>query len=406
MRVTIQPGRAVGTVAAPPSKSMAHRLLICAALSEGVSHIRGISLNEDICATLDCLRALGAECTLQEDTATVKGVNIFTVRSAGKLCCRESGSTLRFLIPPALLSSTDITFTGAESLFSRPLSVYENLSHTNGFSFEKDGCSLKVGGHLKPAIFSVPGDVSSQFISGLLFALPLLDGDSAILISPPLESRPYIDLTLQALRSFGICAQWVDECTLHIPGNQRYRATDISVEGDWSGAAFFAALNAFGGDAQITGLNPDSLQGDRICQQYLKALQEGCPEIDLSQCPDLGPILFAVAAAKNGARFTGIHRLRLKESDRITAMAQELSAFGVEVTVSENAVVINAKAFHKPDRILCGHNDHRIVMALSILLTLTGGQITDAQAVRKSFPDFFDRLADLGITLQQEESYE
>lgn len=406
MRVTIQPGRAVGTVAAPPSKSMAHRLLICAALSEGVSHIRGISINEDICATLDCLRALGAECTLQEDTATVKGVNIFTVRSAGKLCCRESGSTLRFLIPPALLSSTDITFTGAESLFSRPLSVYENLSHTNGFSFEKDGCSLKVSGHLKPAIFSVPGDVSSQFISGLLFALPLLDGDSAILISPPLESRPYIDLTLQALRSFGICAQWVDECTLHIPGNQRYRATDISVEGDWSGAAFFAALNALGAAVQITGLNPDSLQGDRICQQHLKALQEGCPEIDLSQCPDLGPILFAVAAAKNGARFTGIHRLRLKESDRITAMAQEFSAFGAEVTVSENAVVINAKAFHKPDRILCGHNDHRIVMALSILLTLTGGQITDAQAVRKSFPDFFDRLADLGITLQQEESYE
>ena len=406
MRVTIQPGRAVGTVAAPPSKSMAHRLLICAALSEGVSHIRGISINEDICATLDCLGALGAECTLQEDTATVKGINIFTVRSAGKLCCRESGSTLRFLIPPALLSSTDITFTGAESLFSRPLSVYENLSHTNGFSFEKDGCSLKVSGHLKPAIFSVPGDVSSQFISGLLFALPLLDGDSAILISPPLESRPYIDLTLQALRSFGICAQWVDECTLHIPGNQRYRATDISVEGDWSGAAFFAALNAFGGDTQITGLNPDSLQGDKICQQHLKALQEGCPEIDLSQCPDLGPILFAVAAAKNGARFTGIHRLRLKESDRITAMAQEFSAFGAEVTVSENAVVINAKAFHKPDRILCGHNDHRIVMALSILLTLTGGQITDAQAVRKSFPDFFDRLADLGITLQQEESYE
>lgn len=406
MRVTIQPGRAVGTVAAPPSKSMAHRLLICAALSEGVSHIRGISINEDICATLDCLRALGAECTLQEDTATVKGVNIFTVRSAGKLCCRESGSTLRFLIPPALLSSTDITFTGAESLFSRPLSVYENLSHTNGFSFEKDSCSLKVGGHLKPAIFSVPGDVSSQFISGLLFALPLLDGDSAILISPPLESRPYIDLTLQALRSFGICAQWVDECTLHIPGNQRYRATDISVEGDWSGAAFFAALNALGAAVQITGLNPDSLQGDRICQQHLKALQEGCPEIDLSQCPDLGPILFAVAAAKNGARFTGIHRLRLKESDRITAMAQEFSAFGVEVTVSENAVVINAKSFHKPDRILRGHNDHRIVMALSILLTLTGGQITDAQAVRKSFPDFFDRLADLGITLQQEESYE
>ena len=406
MKVTIQPGRAVGTVAAPPSKSMAHRLLICAALSEGVSHIRGISLNEDICATLDCLRALGAECTLQEDTATVKGINIFTVRSAGKLCCRESGSTLRFLIPPALLSSTDITFTGAENLFSRPLSVYESLSHTNGFSFEKDSCSLKVGGHLKPAIFSVPGDVSSQFISGLLFALPLLDGDSAILISPPLESRPYIDLTLQALRSFGVCAQWVDECTLHIPGNQRYRATDISVEGDWSGAAFFAALNALGAAVQITGLNPDSLQGDRICQQHLKALQEGCPEIDLSQCPDLGPILFAVAAAKNGARFTGIHRLRLKESDRITAMAQELSAFGVEVTVSENAVVINAKAFHKPDRILCGHNDHRIVMALSILLTLTGGQITDAQAVRKSFPDFFDRLADLGITLQQEESYE
>jgi len=406
MKVTIQPGRAVGTVAAPPSKSMAHRLLICAALSKGISHIKGIFLNEDIRATLDCLRALGAECTLQEDTVTVRGINIFTVRSASELPCRESGSTLRFLIPPALLCAADITFTGEKGLFSRPLSVYENFSVSNGFSFFKDNRKLKVGGSLESGIFSVPGDVSSQFISGLLFALPLLDGDSTIVISPPLESRPYIELTLQALRSFGICARWRDSHTLHIPGNQNYRPADVTVEGDWSGAAFFAALNALGGDVQITGLDPDSLQGDRIALQYLTALREGCPAIDLSQCPDLGPVLFAVAAAKNGARFTGTKRLRLKESDRIAAMSEALSAFGCEVMVDDDSVTIIANALRRPDRVLCGYNDHRIVMALSILLTLTGGQIRGTQAVQKSFPNFFDRLADLGITLHQEEAYE
>ena len=397
MKVIIKPGQAVGTVSAPPSKSMAHRLLICAGLSRGVSHIRGVELNQDIAATVDCLRALGAECTLSEDTVTVQGVNIFTAAPSDILHCRESGSTLRFLIPTALLCKIPVTLTGAQSLFSRPLSVYENLCDSNDFYLHKDGCKLEVGGALKPGVFTIPGDVSSQFISGLLFALPLLDGDSTIMITPPVESRSYIDLTLQALRSFGVCAQWKDSRTLYIPGNQTYKATDMTVEGDYSGAAFFGALNALGADISITGLLSESLQGDKVYESLFPALSAGSPEIDISDCPDLGPVLFAVAAAKNGAVFTGTRRLKIKESDRATAMAQELSAFGTEVTVKENSVVVSPKAFHKPDRILCGHNDHRIVMSLAVLLTLTGGQIGGAQAITKSFPGFFDCLRALNI---------
>ena len=397
MKVVIKPGRAAGTVPAPPSKSMAHRLLICAGLSEGVSHIRGVELNQDIAATIDCLRALGAECTLEKDTVTVRGICLFDAKPASVLRCRESGSTLRFFIPPALLCQAPVTLTGAKSLFSRPLSVYENLCDSNGFYLLKDDCKVEVGGTLKPGVFSVPGDVSSQFISGLLFALPLLDGDSTLSITPPVESRAYIELTLQALRAFGVCAQWKDSCTLHIPGNQRYQAADMAVEGDYSGAAFFAALNALGSDISITGLDPNSLQGDKIYEQHFPALLEGCPEIDIADCPDLGPILFAVAAAKNGATFTGTRRLKIKESDRAAAMAQELSAFGTQVTVRENSVVVCAQNFRRPDRILCGHNDHRIVMSLAVLLTLTGGEIRGAQAITKSFPGFFDRLRELGV---------
>ena len=404
MNVTIRPGRAVGTVSAPPSKSMAHRLLICAGLSEGVSHIRGVDFNEDILATIDCLRAMGAVCSVAGDTVTVEGIDLRSTVPSGILNCRESGSTLRFFIPLALLCGREVEFTGTRKLLSRPLGIYEELCAKQGDTFLRAEDGLRVKGSLTGGTYELPGNISSQFITGLLFTLPLAPQDSRILITTALESRSYIDLTLQALRAFGVHAYWQDGSTILIPGNQRYVPVDMEVEGDYSGAAFFAALNALGADIQITGLSSDSLQGDKAYEGYFPALCAGRPVIDISDQPDLGPILFAVAAAKNGGRFTGTRRLRIKESDRAAAMARELAAFGTEVLVEENAVTVTPSGFHRPERVLCGHNDHRIVMSLAVLLTLTGGEIEGAQAVRKSFPGFFDKLQSLGIEVERYET--
>lgn len=404
MKVSICPGKAVGRVMAPPSKSMAHRLLICAGLANGTSCITGIDYNEDILATLDCLRALGAVCTVENDTVTVVGADLRSAAPTGPLCCRESGSTLRFFIPLALLCDEQVAFTGTEKLLSRPLGVYEQLCREHGFSFFRTNNKLTIQGNLQGGIFRLPGDVSSQFITGLLLALPLTGQESYIEITTPLESKSYIDLTIQALHAFGVNAAWCDSQTIRIPGKQQYIARDMAVEGDYSGAAFYGALNAFGGAVEVCGLAPESLQGDKVYEAHIRQLCAGNGEIDLSDCPDLGPVLFAVAAAKNGGRFTGTRRLKLKESDRAEAMARELSAFGTKVTVEENAVTVEPMAFYAPDRVLFGHNDHRIVMSLAVLLTLTGGEIEGAQAVRKSFPDFFEKLKQLGIEVQIHET--
>jgi len=340
---------------------------------------------------------LGADCSVSGDTVTVRGVDMKRARAMDILSCHESGSTLRFFIPLALLSGHKVSFSGTEKLLSRPLSIYAQLCAQRGFTFTQNVSYVDVQGRLTADTYTVPGDISSQFISGLLLALPMVEGDSVISIIPPVESRGYIDLTLQAMASFGVHAHWQDEVTLVIPGNQQYTAADLYAEGDYSGAAFFEALNFLGGDVAVGGLNPDSLQGDKVYTEHFQKLSFSCPTIDISNCPDLGPVLFAVAAAKHGAHFTGTRRLKLKESDRAAAMAEELSAFGTEVTVGENTVDIAAKAFHAPDRLLHGHNDHRIVMSLAVLLTRTGGSIEGAEAVSKSFPDFFDKLKDVDI---------
>lgn len=400
MKVTIHPGRAVGSVTVPPSKSMAHRLLICAGLAEGTSKISGLDYSEDILATIDCLRALGVSCAVDGDTVTVVGTDLLQAEPRETLCCRESGSTLRFFIPLALLCGKPVSLTGSERLLSRPLDLYRRLCEEKGFSYRQDTEGIHVRGNLTGGVYEIPGNVSSQFITGLLLALPLTGQESVIRITGEIESRSYIDLTLQALHTFGVEARWQDSRTLVIPGNQHYRAADVTVEGDYSAAAFFGAMNALGSEVAVTGLRADSLQGDRVYGRYLESLAAGCPEIDLSDCPDLGPVLFAVAAAKNGGRFTGTRRLKIKESDRAAAMARELAAFGTTVTVEENAVTVTPTDFHQPNRVLQGHNDHRIVMSLAVLLMLTGGQIEGAQAVRKSFPDFFEKLKQLGLDVE------
>ena len=407
--VRITPGRAVGCVTAPPSKSMAHRWLIGSALAGGESVIRHLITSEDMLATSDCLRALGAVVEgLESGICTVRGLGgkLFGKTEERHLYCRESGSTLRFLLPLCLLDGVKSVLHGQGRLLVRPLGVYEELCRERGISFEQNAECVTVCGRLTAGDYIMRGDVSSQFITGLLFALPLLEGDSRIRLTTHLESRSYLDLTLDALNTFGVHAEFVGEREIFVPGGQSYHPVDATVEGDHSNAAFLGALNAVGGDVVIDGLRKDSLQGDRVWKAHMLSLAAGSPTISLADCPDLGPVLMAVAAAGQGAVFTDAARLKIKESDRGAAMAQELAAFGVPLDLTEdgNTIRVPGGMLRAPDRVLNGHNDHRIVMSLAVLCTVTGGIITDANAVAKSMPDFFEVLRSLDIHSEQIES--
>ena len=397
MTVTVRPSRARGVTAAPPSKSMAHRLLLLAALSDGVSIVHRLSDCEDVRATLDCIAAMGIRYQLDGDTATVYGRDVRSLAPHAPLSCRESGSTLRFLLPLGWLMSGETTFTGAPSLLSRPMDVYETLAEEEGLGFHRQDGHITVSGRLTATELSVAGNISSQFISGLLFALAAKGEGGCIRIHTTVESRSYILLTIRALAMFGVAVSWQDEHTLYLAKGQRLRPTEVTVEGDYSGAAFLDALSVLGGEVETLGLSEDTLRGDAAYKKYFSMLASGIPAIHIGDCPDLGPILFAVAAAKHGGVFSGTRRLKIKESDRAAAMAEELNKLGSSVTVYDDTVVVYPAALHHPTEPLSGHNDHRIVMALAVLLTLTGGTITEAEAVTKSFPDFFEKLSELGI---------
>lgn len=401
MKIRINEGKAKGIVKAPPSKSMAHRLLICAGLSKGTCIVHGIVRSKDVEATMDCLRAVGVKLEEAEGSVRVTGVDIKNA-SAGKILdCGESGSTLRFFVPLCLISGANAVLRGSKRLMERPLGIYKTMCEDRGLLFSQDETSLMVKGPLKSGNFKLAGNISSQFISGLLFALPLLDGDSVVTITPPIESRSYINMTISALALFGVEASWQDEKTIYIKGNQEYKCSEAWVEGDYSNAAFFEALNVFGGDVKIDNLPENSIQGDRVYGKMFDQLKKGTPALDISDCPDLAPILFAVAAAKNGGVFSGTRRLKIKESSRAEVMTEELAKFGVSSSVYDDEVIIYPIEFKKPSGELDGHNDHRIVMAEAILLTLTGGVIDGAEAVTKSFPDFFEKLKSLGIEVKE-----
>jgi len=394
MTVTIPKTSYRGTVTAPPSKSAAHRMLICAGLAEGTSVIHGISESEDMKATLDCLSAMGAAWTKEGDTVTITGADP-RKRGAVTFPCRESGSTLRFFLPLCLLSEQEAVMTGSETLLSRPLGVYEQICLSQGLLFDRGAGEITVGGPLTGGHFRVAGDISSQFISGLMFTLPLLEGYSVIELIPPVMSGSYIAMTVEALRAFGIAVELTENRIL-LPGGQRYQPRELTVEGDWSNAAFFLALNALGSEIEIVGLSRETLQGDAVIRRLLGRLGRGCPTIDIGDCPDLAPVLMATAAALNGVVLTNTDRLKIKESDRGAAMAEELAKLGVPVTVGDNIITVEAPdTLTAPIVPLAGHNDHRIVMACAVLLTRVGGTIEGAEAVKKSFPDFFDLLKTL-----------
>lgn len=382
MDIQITPGPLSGTITPPPSKSQSHRLLIAAGLAGERSYIRHLAESQDIAATRRCMDALLSPVDMP------------------LMDCGESGSTLRFLIPLALVLRGGGRFTGHGRLMERPQGPYEDIFQKQGITFRREDGILTVEGSLSPGRYELPGDVSSQFVTGLLFALPFLWEDSEIHLTSPLESRDYVDMTLEALRAFRIRAEWsADGQCLAVGGNQRYTPAEVTVEADWSQAAFWYAANFLDSALKIEGLNFDSPQGDKaVCHFCHQLAQSGDVELDLSGCPDLVPPLSVMAAVRSGVtRFSNVARLRLKESDRLATTAALVNALGGQAEALSDALVFHGVP-HLTGGTVNGANDHRIVMAAAIAATRSSGPVTilGAQAVHKSYPTFFEEFQRLG----------
>ena len=395
MTVTVKKGKAVGKVYAPPSKSVAHRALICAALSTG-STVKNIAFSKDIKATLESLKALGANVEIDGTDVKIGGLCINNLRNDTHLPCNESGSTLRFLMPLCMCCENEITLQGTEKLFTRPLSVYMEICEKQNIYYKQESTSVTIGGVLKSGEYYVRGDISSQFITGLLFALPLVFGDSELTLADYPESKSYIDMTIKAMRDFGVEAEYDGDRSFKISGNQSYGARNLTVEGDCSNAAFFEALNLMGGNVLLTGISPDTLQGDAVYPDYFEKIKKGYPNLDITNCPDLAPILLALMAEYGGGKLTGTKRLKFKESDRGEVMKKELSKFGAKITCLENEITVENTKLHPPTETVYSNSDHRVVMSAAVLMTKYGGEIDGCEACAKSMPDFFERLAMLG----------
>ena len=421
----IEPGRLAGTAAVPPSKSAAHRAVVCAALAAGTSHIGNVEFSQDILATLGAAQQLGAKVERGEHELTITGrgnADGFATITR-PVFCNESGSTLRFILPLFSLTAQKVRFTGAGRLFDRPQAIYQMLFERQGLQFEQTPEGITIFGRLRPGGFTLPGDVSSQFISGLLFAAPLMESESSIEVLAPYESRSYVDMTVDALQQFGVKvtsrARKNGSVMYRVAAPQRYTASDFAVEGDYSQAAFLAVLGCVIGGITVTGLNPDSQQGDKVildilkrCGGKFKPVEGGyhfdrsllkATEIDLADCPDLGPILFTLGCFCSGETvIRNAGRLRLKESDRIDAMRDELQKMGARIDVEGDSVHIQGVALHAPNAPLSGHNDHRIVMALAVAAIASGlpALLCGAEAVDKSWPAFWNVLRSLGAKIE------
>ncbi len=395
MDIKIEKSRLSGAVSAPPSKSAAHRMLICAALAGNGAAVEGVAFSEDIMATLNCLSALGINYKVQGDRIEFTGEEKSeSAHTHGVFNCNESGSTLRFFIPIVLAKKKYGEFMGSERLMSRPLSVYEEIFKEREIEFIKRDESLFVKGELGGGEYFIKGNISSQFITGMLFALPLVGGGTVNVI-PPVESRPYIEMTLDAMETFGIKVERSGKNSYTVSGD--YRKKTVKVEGDYSNAAFLEAFNLIGGNVTVEGLSPDSLQGDRVFYEYFERIKSGYCTLDISATPDLGPILMAVAAAFEGVELTGCSRLKIKESDRGEVMKAVLGEFSVPVEVLGDRIIVKGGCLIPPAKPIYGYNDHRIVMSEAFLLSITGGEIIGGDAVRKSYPDFFERMRELGM---------
>ena len=395
MDITIQPTRLTGTVAAIPSKSQAHRLLICAAFAQQETYLRCPDTNRDIEATAQCLGALGAEITRDAGGYAVRPTR--AVPPAAVLPCRDSGSTLRFLLPVAGALGVDATFQMEGRLPQRPLTpLWEEMTRMGCTLTRPTPDTLRCRGRLRPGAYTLSGGVSSQFITGLLLAFPLIAGASRLEVTGKLESAPYVTMTLRALEQFGIQA-----ADFAVAGGQRYVSPGtVAVEGDWSNAAFFLAAQALGSHVAVTGLAADSPQGDRAAAALLAGLEEK-RTIDAADIPDLVPILAVTAACKQGAVFTNIARLRLKESDRVESVKDMLLALGGRAEAGENTLTVYGTGL-RGGRVE-GRNDHRIAMSAAIAATVCQEPVTilGAQCVEKSYPQFWDVYKQLGGRYEQ-----
>ena len=395
-----------GTVNVPPSKSDVHRAIICAAMANGVSRISPVALSNDIKATIGCIKALGADAVLENNVLTVDGTNMYKNKTA-LLDCGESGSTLRFFIPIAAVGNINATFVGKGKLPQRPIGIFtEALPKAGTVCKTEGGLPLEIKGQLKSGIFEIPGNVSSQFITGLLLALPILEGDSEIVLTSPLESVGYIAMTIRTMKQFGVNIQ-ATEKGWHIKGGQSYKTCDYTTDGDWSQAAFFMVLGAVSGKVTVKGVAKDSTQGDKKCAEILArfgakvtqldnevTVEKGelkAITIDASQIPDLVPVLSVCAAFAEGTpKIINAERLRIKECDRLKATAELLNNLGGKVKELSDGLEITGVSSLKGGNIN-GYNDHRIVMSAAVCAARSDEDITAtfAMSINKSYPDFY-----------------
>lgn len=395
MDITIAPGKLRGILQAIPSKSQAHRLLICAAFSDAETILLCPETNQDIEATVQCLNALGAEITRLTNGYRI--IPVSRIPDKAILDCRESGSTLRFMLPIAGALGVDTTFELSGRLPHRPLSpLWEEMERMGCTLTRPTANQIRCEGQLCAGAYTVDGSVSSQFITGLLFAMALIPGASELTVTGKTESKPYIEMTQKALALFGVPSEGY-----RIAGSRLFKSPGVlAVEGDWSNAAFFLAAQRLGSDIQVQGLSSDSPQGDRAVAPILEKLQDFCV-IDAADIPDLVPILAVTAGALSGATFKNIQRLRLKESDRVASVASMLEALGAAVEVTEDTMTVHPTAYH--GCIIDAVGDHRIAMSAAIAATVATGPVTviGAQCVAKSYPIFWDEYRRLGGSYEQ-----
>ena len=393
MDITISPRRLRGDLTVIPSKSQAHRLLICAAFSDKPTLLQCAETNRDIEATADCLTALGAKII-----RTDSGYTVFPVKAVpeqAELHCRESGSTLRFLLPVAGALGVDALFTMEGRLPQRPLSpLWEEMERMGCTLTRPTSDTIRCTGKLRPGAYRIDGGISSQYITGLLLALSLLGSGSQLEITGKAESRPYIEMTKAAISLFGGDPDHPGEKRFHSPGA-------VSVEGDWSNGAFFLAANGLGSCLNLRGLDPDSPQGDRAVLGILPLLRSGAPRVSAADIPDLVPILSVAAASNHGAVFTDIRRLRMKESDRVASVMAMLKSLGGRAEADDNTLTVFPSGF--TGGVVDSFNDHRIAMSAAIAATVCTGPVTvlGAECVSKSYPGFWEEYRRLGGNYEQ-----
>ncbi|GEQ20483.1 MAG: 3-phosphoshikimate 1-carboxyvinyltransferase [Clostridium butyricum] len=425
----VYPKKLKGEVKIPPSKSMAHRAVICAALSDGTCKVSNIDFSDDIIATVEAMKSLGAVIEKKDDYLEVIGIKSpqnklnNSTNDERIIDCNESGSTLRFLVPIAALFEGVNKFVGRGNLGKRPLDTYYEIFDNQGikYSYKEGILDLKTEGKLKCGEFKVKGNISSQFITGLLFTLPLLDGDSKITITTELESKGYIDLTLSAMRDFGIEIINNNYEEFIIKGNQNYKSIDYRVEGDYSQAAFFLCADAVLNEVVVNDLNLNSLQGDKEVIDILERMGVNIKEngkgiigtvdkklkstiIDGSQCPDIIPVVSLAASLCDGTtEVINAGRLRIKECDRLAAVTSELNKLGAKITEKEDGLIIEGVSKLKGGCTVWSHKDHRIAMTLAIASTICEEPIIikDYECVTKSYPEFWNDFISLGGALDE-----